>query len=103
MRIGRLIISGLVIASLCCLPALADDSQEEVDSSAEVSVVEGETGDSAQSDSGSSSEISVDLSEVTSNQKTINDNIAFLAACIISTGGLLVGYWTGKDLLDFLW
>ena len=98
----RKILAGVIVTSLFILPVLASDSSEGVDSSADVQTVEGETVE-PQSDNVQATENSIDLSEVTANQKTINDNIAFLSACIISTGGLLVGYWTGKDLLDFLW
>lgn len=98
----RKILTGIIVTSLLILPVLATDSSEEVDSNAEVQTVEGENL-SSESNTQQTAENSTDLSEVTANQKTINDNIAFLAACIISTGGLLVGYWTGKDLLDFLW
>lgn len=98
----RKILAGIIVTSLLILPVLASDSGE-VDSSAEVQTVEGQEDASIESNGYQDPESSSDLSEVISNQKTINDNIAFVAACIVSTGGLLVGYWTGKDLLDFLW
>lgn len=99
----RKILAGVIVTSLLILPVLASDSSEGVDSNAEIQTVEGEEGFSSEPDAEQAAENSTDLSEVTANQKTINDNIVFLAACIISTGGLLVGYCTGKDLLDFLW
>ena len=97
MKIARILLSGIMIASLCAIPALATDSSVE---GSRYEVVEIE--ESPLPSPSPSAEV-VDLSEVTQNQETINNNIAFLSAAVVSCAGLLVGYWTGKDILDFLW
>lgn len=32
--------------------------------------------------------------------ETMNNNLAILAGCIMACGGMLIGYWTGSDLLS---
>lgn len=39
------------------------------------------------------------VEEQAQRDKTMNNNLAMLAGCIMACGGMLIGYWTGSDLL----
>ena len=115
----------LIIGSLLVLPVLADDEVVESEgSNVEDSNMESDSGDD------SVTVVNVDvhldelvpyLNQISDNQEQFkewaseryeeskedknisNNNLVFLTGCIISFAGLLIGYYTGKDLLDFLW
>lgn len=101
----RKVVAVLSILSLFAIPVIASDSSMGEGSSNEdyEEIVEGGLDAENNEDNGQASQISVDLSTVEGNQETINNNIVFLTSCVMAMGGVFVGYWTGKDLLDFLW
>lgn len=89
---ARRAIAGVLLLTLAVLPVFAGDSETEV-----VSDVESTSDNSDTGDNSGETDIMVVLME---NTETINNNLAFLVACVLGTGGLIVGYWTGKDLLS---
>lgn len=89
---ARRVIAGVLLLTLAALPVVAGDTEPEVVSSVE------DSGDSQSNDNANNQTDT--LVAIEANTQTINNNLAFLVASVLATGGLVVGYWTGKDLLD---
>lgn len=86
----RKILFLVLVAALCALPVLAEGENNEIGSENYAYSVESDT------DSGA-------LAVIQENQKKINDNMVFCAVALVSTLGIVVGYCSGRDLLNDLW
>ena len=89
----RRLIAGLLVASLFALPVLASDLESVSNEESSMDDVQASEADN------SDSEV-IDLAALEEGQETINNNLTFLVACVMSCAGCVVGYWTGKDLLS---
>lgn len=116
----RRLCAAVIVGSLFLLPVVAADDSSEVeyetfidsgsegsgaivsfDSGFDVSVEEVEpSGEPSGKPSGEPSEdVPSWVEEQAQRDETMNNNLAMLAGCIMACGGMLIGYWTGSDLL----
>lgn len=103
----RRVLFAAIVGSLFLLPVVAADNVSLED---EASITDqNEVGDYVEdaetvepsTEPSASPSPAVDVVEVTQNQETINNNIVFMSASVLSLGGVLLGYFSAKDLLKW--
>lgn len=115
----RRFCAAIIVGSLVLLPVVASDDTMEgdyetvTDSSSEsdgpvvssdpgadVSVADAEPSAAPEPSAEPAEDMPQWVEDQAQRDETMNNNLAMLAGCIMACGGMLIGYWTGSDLLS---